>query len=93
MKNKLARDRIEDGIAENVRGQQVAGELHAAEFEAENLGQRMCQRRLAHTGNVLDQEVPARQQATKSHAHGLVLAQKDRVEPGQHIIDRNAHAS
>ncbi len=93
MKNKLPRGRIENGVAQNVRGQQIAGELDAAEFEPENLGQRMRQRRLAHAGNVLDQQMPARQQAAERHAHGLVLAQKDRVEPGQHIIDRDAHAS
>jgi len=92
VKDKLPRGRIENGITQDIGGQQVARELHASEFEAKNPGQRVRQRRLAHAGDVLDQQMSARQQTTEGHANSMVLAQKDRIEPGQHIIDRDAHA-
>ena len=92
MKNELPRGGIEDRVAQHVGRQEIAGELHAAELEAENFRQRMRQRRLAHARHVLDQEMAARQQTAERQPHGLVLAQQDRVQLRQDIVDRNAHA-
>jgi hypothetical protein len=46
---------IEDRVAEDVRGQQIARELDAAEIEAEGTRQRVGKRRLADPRDVLDQ--------------------------------------
>ena len=61
--------------AHHVRGQQVGGELHALEAEAQRRRQRMRQRGLAKTRQVLDQHMAAGQQGDERQAHLLRLAQ------------------
>jgi hypothetical protein len=54
MKDELPGGWIEYGVAQDIRRQQVTGELDAPEFEAEDLGQRVRQCRFADARNVLD---------------------------------------
>ncbi|PMQ03665.1 hypothetical protein DyAD56_18320 [Dyella sp. AD56] len=58
MKAELPRLALVDADADNVRGQQVAGELHALEIQCEAGGQSVCQRGLANAWYVLQQKVP-----------------------------------
>ncbi len=71
---------VEDGDAEDVGRQQVAGELHALPGKAQHLRQRMGQRGLAHARHVLDQQVAAREQAGEREPAALALAEDDRVQ-------------
>lgn len=80
------------GIAQNVRRQQIAGELDALITEPENPGQGMGQGGLAHARNVLDQEVATGQQAAQGKANLSLLAQQDAVERGDRIVDQRFHA-
>ena len=54
---------LEDRHAENIRRQQVAGELQALELQAQGLRQTQRQGGLADTGNVLHQQMAACQEA------------------------------
>ena len=53
----------EDGDADQVGGQQVAGELHALELQPQRARQRVGERGLAHARQVLQQQM-----ATCQHA-------------------------
>jgi hypothetical protein len=54
--------------AEDVRGQEVARELDARVLETQRRRQRLRQRRLADARNVLDEQMPAREQASQREA-------------------------
>ena len=79
-KREVAAAGVEHGNADDVGGQQVAGELHALPGEAEHLRQRVRERGLADAGHVFDEQVAARQQAGEREAHGLGLAEDDAIE-------------
>ena len=66
-----------DRHAEDVRRQHVARELDALELQPEGARQHVRQRGLAHAGNVLDQQVAARQNAGERHADLRFLAEDD----------------
>ena len=65
---------------EDVRRQQVGGELHALETEAEGGRHRMRQRGLAEAGQVLDQQVAIGEQGDEGQPHLLRLAQHQCVD-------------
>ena len=77
MENKPLLVAVEDRIANDVRRQQIARKLNPAELQSDRLGQGVSERRLADAGDVLDQQMPARQQAGHREVHGLVLANND----------------
>jgi len=84
-----------DRHADDVRRQQVAGELDAVVLEAEHARHRVGQRGLAHAGQVLDQQVPSRQQASQRDAHLRLLADQhgaDRVDDRLQFLFCLAHA-
>ena len=83
LKEKRAAVRVEDGDADDVGRQQIAGELHALPGEAQHLRERVCQRGLADAGHVFDEQMPARQQAGEGEPHGLGLAEDDAIERGE----------
>src|SRR6185503_4210336 len=55
---ELVQSRIENGNAENVGGQQVAGELNAMEAAVERTRQCMTECGFTDSGNVFDQQMP-----------------------------------
>jgi len=65
--------------AHEVAGHQVGGELHARELQAQRDGQRVRQRGLAHTRNVLDQQVPGSEQAGHAVFDLRAFAHDDRA--------------
>ena len=74
--------------AENVRRQQVAGELDALILQTEAARQGVRQGGFAHAGQVFDQQMTARQQAGDGQADGALLAEDDRA----HLPDREVQA-
>ena len=74
---ELALVAVEDRNAGDVGRQQVAGELDARELQAKQASQRMGQGSLAHTGQILDQQVSVGQQAGNRQADLGVLAEDD----------------
>jgi hypothetical protein len=89
MEFEAPRLRVVHRHADDVRGQQVRGELHALEAQAEGRRQCMRQRGLAQPRQVLDQQVPVREQRHEGQPHFLRLAQHQGVDlghgPGQRI--------
>jgi hypothetical protein len=74
MESKLRARALVYGDPDDVRRQQVAGELDSAKRQAEGNRDRMCQGRLADTGGILDQEVSAGEQAGQTLADLKILA-------------------
>ena len=69
-----ARPLIEDLKAGDVGGQHVRGELNALKRAVEASRQRVPKRSLADTGNVFDQQMPARQKCNESKLDYIRLA-------------------
>jgi len=70
-----------DRHADDVRGQHVACELDAMEVEAEELREHLRERGLADARQILDQKVPAREQAREREADLALLAEDDLSPP------------
>ena len=62
---------IVDGDAQNVAGEHVAGELEAVEAAGDGAREGMRERGFADAGDVLDEQVAARQQARRGRAGPL----------------------
>jgi len=75
-----ARLRVVHRDADDVRRQQVGGELHALEAEAQRRRQRMRQRGLAEAGQILDQQVAVGEQSDERQPHLVRLAEYQRVD-------------
>ena len=69
-------------------GQQVGGALDPRELAAEGLRQGLGQRRLAQAGQVLDEQVPPRQQAGQHVLDHVRLAAQRAVQRGADPVDR-----
>ena len=69
-----------DADADNVGGQQIGSELDALEGEVQRGGQRMRERGFADSGQVLDQQVAAGQEAGEREAYLGGLAEYDAVD-------------
>lgn len=54
-------------------------------MQPEKAGKRLCQRRFANTGQVFDEQVPARQKARQRQANLCVLAKNDLIGGSQHV--------
>ena len=80
MERKAVRLGLVDRDAQNIGRQQVAGELDALEVEPEDLRQRVRERGLADAGEVLDEQVPAREQAGERQTQLRLL-------PENHLAD------
>ena len=74
---EFLRRRVVDADADHVARQHVRGELNALERAVEGTRERLRQRRLADAGNVLDQQVAARQQRRQRQLDHVVLALDD----------------
>ena len=77
METKQAVATIKNGNTDNIRRQQIAGELDALIIEPQQFRQGMRQNSLANPGKILDQKMPARQQAGKRQANGLLFAKNN----------------
>ena len=79
---------VVDRNADHVRGEKVAGELDAAKLQAERAGQRVGERGLADPGDVLEQDMAARQQRGEGESHDLVLTVEDPLYLGDEPIEQ-----
>mgnify|MGYP000504077994 CR=1 FL=1 len=84
VKAEIARVRLVDGHADDVGRQQVAGELDAAEAQAEGARQAVGEGGLAHARQVLDQQVAARQQAGQRQPYLPGLADDQALDLDDH---------
>jgi hypothetical protein len=84
---ELVRARVVHAHAQHVRGQQVTGELDAAELQPQRGREGAGQGGLAGAGDVLEEQVPARQQRRQRQAHRFALA----AEHGLHLGDQVVH--
>ena len=78
LKLPLSRSKMDD--ADDVGRQQVAGELDALEVQPERARQHVRERGLADAGQILDQQVAAREQAGEREADLLFLAEDDAAD-------------
>ena len=88
MESESTASAVENGYAKDVCGQQVAGELDALEVQTEQSGEEVGERRLAHTWNILDEQMTAREQGRESQFQCLPFAQDDLIRRAQQRADR-----
>jgi len=81
---------VEDADAEDVRRQEVRGELDAPERAADGAGERAGERGLADAGHVLDEHMAARRQRSDGEAHYAGLAVDDLGDGGFEAGERGA---
>ena len=74
MKHEALLVPVEDGIAENIGGQQVASKLDTLKGERERARQRLGERCLAHARDVFNQKMAAREQTRDCELYRLILA-------------------
>ena len=72
--DELPRSLVEDRDAEHVAREQIARELHAAKLAADSPREGARERGLANTGDVLDEQMTAREQRHERKLHGFVLS-------------------
>src|SRR5581483_10669125 len=73
-KHEIAAPLVEHRNTENIARQQIAGELNTTKFAAHRLGDRTCERRLADTGNVLDENMASSQKGDQRELDCVRLA-------------------
>ena len=83
-----ARSLIVQGVAGDIRGHQVGGELNAPEASVERLGERTHQQRLAQAGYALDQDVAACQQRDQHLIDDGALTNQRLGHLGAHGVHR-----
>ena len=71
---------VKNGQSDNVRGQQIGRKLDALKNTFERPRQRVGQSRFTDTGNVLDQQMSARNQGDDSEADGFRLSFDDSLD-------------
>ena len=74
LKSKRCSIWIEHAGAHHVGGKQVRSELDALEGAVEGVRQRLREGRLAHSGNVFNEQMAVRQQAKGAPADHFILA-------------------
>ena len=79
--------RIEDQRAGDVARQQIGRELHTGESHAEHPGKRLGERRLAHAGHVLQEHVPAGEDADQGEIDDGSLAAEHVAQAGAELLD------
>ena len=79
-KAKLLRCGLEHTDTENVRREQIRGELNPPEGASHGCGQGPGQRRLADTGNILDQKMTTGQEGDDGLPDHIRLAMDDAVD-------------
>jgi hypothetical protein len=83
METERLRLHVEDRYTQDVGGQEVARKLNACVLQSEGRGQRLRERRLANTRNVLDQQMTAGEQTRQRKFQRSRLADHDAVEMRQ----------
>ena len=77
VKAEVMRRGVEDRHAEHVGRKEVAGELDPSVMQAQCAGERLRERGLSHPGDILDQEMAAREHTGERKLQRRVLAHDD----------------
>jgi hypothetical protein len=86
MKNELLLVAVEDRIAENVRRQQIAGELETLKRERQRARQCLGERGFADARDIFDQQVAACEQTSHGELYRLSLAYDHLADlPYEHV--------
>src|SRR5581483_9057637 len=80
--------RLVDRNAEYVRRQQIARELNTLEIESEHVRQHVGEGGLADAGEVLDQQVSAREQTGEGEAYLVIFAKHYLRGAKANVIDQ-----
>jgi hypothetical protein len=91
MKDEALLLAIENRVAQDVGWQQVAGELNPLKSGADRPGQCLRKRRLTNSGNILNQQMTAREQARHCEFHRLDLADNNLTNLRGERIDVSFH--
>ena len=78
---------VENGNADDISGQHVAGKLDARELQTEQARQSVRQRGFANARQVFDEQMAMRQQAGQRESDLFVLAENDFVSCGDNFGD------
>src|SRR5262245_46605485 len=78
---------VEYGNPDDIGREQVAGELDTLEVQAERRRQRVGEHGLAHPGDVLDEQVAAREQARDRQPDLAVLTEYDAADLDDDFLD------
>ncbi len=92
LKTELAGLAVVDRYTEYIGGQQIARELHPLEGQTQRSGEGVGEGGLADAGNILDQQVPARQQAGEAQANLRIFPQDHPIELREHCADLGSGA-
>ena len=90
LEDELAGRGVVDARAQDVRRQQIGGELDPVELAGDARRQCPRQQRLADAGHVLDQEVALGQQGDNREPDDLGLAQDDRLDVPDQAVKQGA---
>jgi hypothetical protein len=82
--------RVEDLRADEIRRQQVGGELHAAELGPDRPGQARYRERLGEAGQPFEQHVPVGEQRDQEPIHHFALAYEHAAEVLANIAQKGA---
>src|SRR5581483_2717566 len=74
MKDEALLGSIENGVAQDIGRQQVAGKLDALKSQRQRTSQGLGERGFPHAGNVFNQEVTTCQQTGDCEFYGLLFA-------------------
>ena len=88
MEPEAARLALVDRHAKDIGGQHVARELDALEVEPQRACEHVRERCLADAGQILDEQVSAREQAREREAHLRFLAENDAARRADYALDR-----
>ena len=78
----LVAGEVEHRDARELGRQEVRRALDPVEHAPDRAGQRLGEQGLAHPGDVLDEQVAARQQRDEGQGHRLRLAPQHALDPG-----------
>ena len=83
---------VKHGEADNVRGQRIGSELDTSGIQTQRLGKCLGQRRLAHTGHILQQHVTLGQNGQQHLADDVLFAQNNFVDFRLNLFCQLVHA-
>ena len=84
---ELAELLVEDPCSDDVRGDEVGGELDALELPADGLRERLHRHRLREPGNALDEEMPPCEEGDHHPLQQRVLADDHALDLVQDLFE------
>src|SRR5438477_5159504 len=92
MKDKALLVPIKNGITENIGRKQIARELDTLKAEGERASQCLRESRFANAGNILDEQMTAREKTRDGELHSLGFADNDFANLSCECVEPILHA-